>query len=309
MKTTYFVGFSKTRADFFRQGLFWWVCKKYRDTHFPCVSQSTAAAKLAKVELRLRADSPAIDMGNSDLLPADEFDLDADGNTTEPILWDLGGNQRVQGTSVDIGAFEYGPMVGRFVFYAGTAFGEDVASDKRALLPGQPASFENYTSYDKGINGIMVDIAGLANPDDLNIDNLSDYFEFHVGNDSETNDWTITSAPTNVTVRPGEGVGDSDRVTLIWDDGVIVNQWLMVIVLPTLNTGLAAPDVFCFGSAPGESGNVAIDAKVNAIDMLMARNNPHNYQSRMALLTVFSVEPRLTRCVIFRRNASVGHWR
>ena len=54
VKTTYFAGFPKTRAGFFRQGLFWRVCRKYRDTHFPCVSRSTAITKMAKVELRKR---------------------------------------------------------------------------------------------------------------------------------------------------------------------------------------------------------------------------------------------------------------
>ena len=47
-------------------------------------------------------------------------------------------------------------------------------------------------------------------------------------------------------------------------------------MLATLNTGLAADDVFYFGSAVGESGNSAIDAKVDAIDVLLARNNPQN---------------------------------
>ena len=36
-----------------------------------------------------------------------------------------------------------------------------IATDKTALLPGQTATFANYTSYSRGINGIMVDIAGL----------------------------------------------------------------------------------------------------------------------------------------------------
>src|SRR5215210_7092810 len=37
-----------------------------------------------------------------------------------------------------------------------------VAPDKTALLPGQTATFANYTSYTRGINGIMVDVVGLA---------------------------------------------------------------------------------------------------------------------------------------------------
>ena len=60
-------------------------------------------------DLRLRPDSPAVDAGDDSLLPADEFDLDADGNTTEPIPFDLAGNTRVLGARVDMGAYEYDP--------------------------------------------------------------------------------------------------------------------------------------------------------------------------------------------------------
>ena len=39
-----------------------------------------------------------------------------------------------------------------------------IATDKQALLPGQTATFANYTSYSRGINGIMVDILYPENP-------------------------------------------------------------------------------------------------------------------------------------------------
>ena len=42
-----------------------------------------------------------------------------------------------------------------------------IAPDKTALLPMQTARFANYTSFDKGINGIMVDIAGATDPASL----------------------------------------------------------------------------------------------------------------------------------------------
>ncbi len=62
--------------------------------------------------------------------------------------------------------------LGRHVFYNNSAFGGNdpatgpdddaaVALDKQALLPGQTATFDNYTSYVLGINGIMIDLAGL----------------------------------------------------------------------------------------------------------------------------------------------------
>jgi len=37
---------------------------------------------------------------------------------------------------------------------------------------------------------------------------------------------------------------------------------------------LLVPDVFYFGNAVGESGNSIADARVNAVDALLARNNP-----------------------------------
>lgn len=64
--------------------------------------------------------SPCIDAGNTDLLPADEFDLDGDGDTTEPLPLDAAGLARFVDDPatpdtgmgfpvVDMGAFEYQP--------------------------------------------------------------------------------------------------------------------------------------------------------------------------------------------------------
>ena len=58
-------------------------------------------------DVRLRNSSPAINVGSNDLLPPDEFDLDGDGNTNEPLPLDLDGSPRVYNGTVDIGAFEF----------------------------------------------------------------------------------------------------------------------------------------------------------------------------------------------------------
>ena len=67
---------------------------------------------------RLNPDSPCIDAGDNNSLPADMADLDGDGNTVEPIPFDLDGNPRVydgdmSGSSiVDMGAYEfYDPLL------------------------------------------------------------------------------------------------------------------------------------------------------------------------------------------------------
>ncbi len=48
-------------------------------------------------------------------------------------------------------------------------------------------------------------------------------------------------------------------------------------VKATATTGLAEADVFYFGNAVGESCNSASEAKVNAFDMLGARDNQRNF--------------------------------
>ena len=146
-----------------------------------------------------------------------------------------------------------------------------ITPEKQALLPGDPATFENYTSYTRGINGLMVDIAGLASTP------TADDFEFRVGNDDDPAGWTPVEAVPVVDVRQGAGVGGADRVTVVWDDNAIEETWLQVTVLDTENTGLTASDVFYFGNAVGESGNSTTDAKVNAFDMLGARNNMRSF--------------------------------
>ena len=57
-------------------------------------------------DLRLQRASPAVDAGDAALLPNDHLDLDGDGDTDEPLPLDLDGSPRVQGTGLDLGAYE-----------------------------------------------------------------------------------------------------------------------------------------------------------------------------------------------------------
>jgi hypothetical protein len=64
-------------------------------------------------DLRLRTGSPAIDAGLAAYLPADVWDLDEDGDTTEVLPIDILGQPRVQDAEVDLGAYEGGVVVAR----------------------------------------------------------------------------------------------------------------------------------------------------------------------------------------------------
>ncbi len=134
-----------------------------------------------------------------------------------------------------------------------------------ALLPGQTAGSQNYTSYSLGINGIMVDISG--SPSGITAGD----FSFAVGNDNSPDLWATLAATATINVRPGAGVNGSTRVEITFPNDSITDEWLQVTVLADAHTNLAAPDVFYFGNAIGEAGDSAADAKVNATDELDAR--------------------------------------
>ena len=195
---------------------------------------------------------------------------------------------------IDLSGVYSAEVEGRYVFYNASAFdwdlsadtdgnglfdpGEDgpndddaIATDKQALLPGQVGSFANYTSYTRGINGVMVDVANLLE----GVVPSANDFVFRVGNDSTPDDWAVVATPATVAFRENAGVGGSDRVTITWPDGAIHNQWLEVTVAAA-DLGLIADDVFYFGNAVGEVGDPVSPALVTAADLLVARKNPRS---------------------------------
>ena len=154
---------------------------------------------------------------------------------------------------------------------ANEADDQAIATDKLALLPGETASFANYSSYDRGINGVMIDIPAWPAA-------------------AHTVGSAISSSASAIPAirRPGWPPRRRCRspcgpARAIWfrsrDDPLgrprDRRQWLQVTVKATDNTGLAASDVFYFGNAPGESGNAAGNAIVNATDEILARNFYH----------------------------------
>ena len=172
-----------------------------------------------------------------------------------------------------------GQVESRIIFYNNSSFDANdpapdasddnaIAPDKTALLPGGAASGNNYTSYDKGINGLMVDIHNL--PNEVSFDD----FEFRVGNSNDTLTWGPAVTPVVITTRMDQGVNGADRVTVIWQDRAIVNQWLEVTVKAGPNTGLSHDDVFYIGNGVAESGDTPGRTLVSGADMLAARNHP-----------------------------------
>ena len=164
------------------------------------------------------------------------------------------------------------PVAGRHVFYNNSAFdGRDpaanaaddaaIAPDKHALVGPEPVTFGNVSSYVRGVNGVMIDLPGGS---DVAVSRAD--LELRVSTGDSPTTWVPAPEPRSVSVRPGAGASGSDRVTLTWDDGAIVNQWLQVTVRATPTTGLWTPDVFSFGSLIGETGEGGQPSGTFAVD-------------------------------------------
>ncbi len=170
-----------------------------------------------------------------------------------------------------------------------------IATDKVAYLPEDAgaATFANVSSYSKGINGIMIDIAGVHGSI------TAADFEFHVGNNNTPSTWALANPPTSISVRAGAGVSGSDRVEIIWNSGAPFRQWLEVIALSNAHTGLpqkvsypvGQADAFFFGNAAGDTGagDTSVNATVNAVDEGGARNNPQVVGNNIPITNIYDV--------------------
>ncbi len=144
-----------------------------------------------------------------------------------------------------------------------------IATDKQAYLPGtlNISTFGNISSYSRGINGVMLDLAGSHGTIS------ADDFTFRMGTNNSPATWLAAPSPTAISVRPGAGESGADRVEIIWDDGAVKNTWLEVTAAANSHTGLVTPDVFYFGNRVGDTGEGASStiAVTNAVDEISAR--------------------------------------
>jgi predicted outer membrane repeat protein len=83
---------------------------------------------------RLSAASPARDSGDNAILPADEFDLDDDGDITELLPIDLDGRRRIVNRVVDRGCYEFQMCIADLMPAATQGDGEVDVLDLQAVI-------------------------------------------------------------------------------------------------------------------------------------------------------------------------------
>jgi len=162
----------------------------------------------------------------------------------------------------------------------------------RANNVEQTTSFANISNYSRGINGLVLDIAGL-NSTALT---LAD-FTFRVSppgaNGLQTpSNWGNAPSPSVISVVPGNAT-TAARVVLEWPDNQIQNTWLQIIVKANTNTGLTQRAVFYLGHAMGDVDGLA-PYRVTTIDVGTVRAVVSNSVVSISDVRDFDKDTRVT---------------
>jgi VCBS repeat-containing protein len=153
-------------------------------------------------------------------------------------------------------------VVNTKVYYKGSSFAgssvDDALDTSKSLARSgsteRTLTFDNLINSNRGINGLVIDVAGLVGTTLTDAD-----FMFRVSPTGSFNEatnppssWQSAPRPTLIDVIPGGTTGPS-RVRLEWADNAIADRWLQIKVLANANTGLRNPDVYYIGHLLGET--------------------------------------------------------
>lgn len=195
-------------------------------------------------------------------------------NQAITITYNDGVNIATKTFTIDatVAVFQRGVM---YVGATGTSAQSSLATDKRPLLPGQDSTFANYTNYVRGLNGLVVDVAGL--PSTTTEAQLLSSIQFARWDGIAATGFSslpVAAVPT-VSILMGQGMTGSTRVRITFPDNTLQNTWLRVTVLANALTGLDSNDLFYFGNVIGDvgAGNTASRLRVNATDTGAVRSN------------------------------------
>ena len=156
-------------------------------------------------------------------------------------------------------------VVDRKLFYNGSGFetvgGVAAALDtsKVMLRSGtatQTTAFANVSNYTRGINGAVLDVAGLANTALTAADFILRVAPTGASGVVNPSTWANAPTPSALVVTAGTATTPA-RVQLEWTDNQIQNTWLQIVVRANANTGLTTPAVFYLGHAQAEINGVA----------------------------------------------------
>jgi hypothetical protein len=170
-------------------------------------------------------------------------------------------------------------VVNRRVFYNNsgyeTAGGVSAALDTsktllRATGVSQATTSANVINYSRGINGIVLDVAGMPATSLAASDFVFRVAPSSAGGVVNPSAWGLAPTPTVIHVTPGTATTPA-RVRLEWTDNAIQNTWLQIIVLSNANTGLVNREVYYLGHALGDADLISPTYRVTTNDVAIVR--------------------------------------
>ncbi|MEQ1828370.1 MAG: zinc-dependent metalloprotease family protein [Pirellula sp.] len=178
----------------------------------------------------------------------------------------------VANTSFQLNAFA--AVSGVNVLYAGSTYLDllgvpgALETNKTFLRPGAApitTSGANVVNYALGINGVVLDVAGLANNTLTADDFILRVAPLGASGFVSPSEWLSAPPPASVSVTPGTDT-TAARVRIGWLDNEIQNTWLQIIVKSNANTGLVNREVFYIGHAMGDINGVS-PYRVTAVEL------------------------------------------
>jgi len=159
-----------------------------------------------------------------------------DGTTlTLPVSVQTIGSNRVENWTGTIVATLVTPaptLEDARVYHTGyTGQGSAVNESVELIQPSsvaQQVQQGNLINSNRGINGVVLDLNGLSNLNDLTLEyKMSPQGAFDEGA-NPISGWADAPAPTSVTLQPGQGQNGSDRVLVVWADNAIASRYVCI---------------------------------------------------------------------------------
>ena len=149
------------------------------------------------------------------------------------------------------------------IYYRGSSFSQGGNNVPAALDPNkvfarsgnttQTLTYANLINTTRGINGVVLDMSGLAASSLANSDFVFRMSPTGLFNEAANppSTWANAPSPTGIFVTAGTQ-NTPARVRIEWNDNDIANRWLQIQVIANSNTGLPSTNVFYIGHLQGE---------------------------------------------------------
>ncbi len=185
----------------------------------------------------------------------------------------------------------------------------------------QTTTSANVSNYSLGLNGVVLDIAGLT----VSTLNASDFIlRVSPPNASgvvNPSSWPSAPPTSAIVVQPGGSATIPSRVQLEWaaisGAPAIQNRWLQIIVKANANTGLTKPQIFYVGHAMADV-DLATPYRVTATDLSLVRarvsnttfvpvneNRDVNKDGRITATDLSFVRARVSNTTILLTNITI----